>query len=57
MALKMFADGYTYKADSPFFINSGFFYINQGNLARADDVAKQATEDLKASFADLFNAP
>jgi len=56
-ALKMFADGYTYKADSPFFVNSGFYYINQGNIAQTDDLARKATEDLKAGFEDFFNAP
>ena len=57
LALKYFADGYTWKDPDVFFVNSGFYLINAENVDKTDELATAATEELKASFMDYFHAP
>ena len=57
LALKMMADGYTYKADSPFFIDSGFVYLNKDNIETKDEVARNFLETFKPQFIALFDEP
>ena len=56
-ALKMLEDGWTYKDDSPFFLDSGFVYLNQGNVEQKDELARQFMESLSGTFEDYFNPP
>jgi len=56
-ALKMFEDGWTYKEDSPFFLDSGFVYLNQDNVGQKDELARKSMESLASSFEDYFNPP
>lgn len=57
LGLKMLADGYTYKADSPFFIDSGFVYLNKDNVDTKDEEALKFTENFKPQFIALFDEP
>jgi len=57
-ALKLFADGYTYKADKPFFINSGFFLLKQDGLATYQATQEQMAKDFVSTMKDeYFDAP
>lgn len=57
-ALKLFADGYTMKADAPFFINSGFFLLKKDGLATYSEKQKQMAYDFVTTMADTyFDAP
>ena len=57
-ALKLFADGYTMKADAPFFINSGFFLLKKDGLATYSENQKQMAYDFVTTMADTyFDAP
>ena len=56
-ALKLFADGYTWADPDVFFVNSGFYLLNQDNVDNATELAAAATEALIASFEGYFAAP
>ena len=57
-AMKLFADGYTMKPDAPFFIDSGFFLLDQEGLATYADQQKQMAYDFVSTMADkYFDAP
>jgi len=56
-ALKMFEDGWTYKEDSPFFLDSGFVYLNQENVDQKDELARKFMESLSSTFESYFNPP
>jgi len=56
-ALKLFADGYTWADPDVFFVNSGFYLLNQDNVDNAPELAAAATEALIASFEGYFAAP
>jgi len=57
-ALKLMADGYTYKADAPFFINSGFFLLKQDGLATYQATQEQMAKDFVSTMKDTyFDAP
>lgn len=56
-ALKMLSDGYTWKDADTFFVNSGFYLIDGTNVEKTAELAAAATEALKASFLDYFQAP
>ena len=57
-AMKLFADGYTMKPDAPFFIDSGYFLLDQEGLATYADKQKQMAYDFVSTMADTyFDAP
>jgi hypothetical protein len=53
----MLSDGYTWKDADTFFVNSGFYLIDGTNVEKTAELAAAATEALKASFLDYFQAP
>ena len=56
-ALKYLSDGYTWKDPDTFFVNSGFYLIDASNVDNTEELAAAATEELKASFLEYFEAP
>lgn len=57
-AMKLLADGYTIKEDTPFFIDSGYFLLDQDGLATYDDTQKKMAYDFVSTMADkYFDAP
>lgn len=57
-ALKLFADGYKYKADAPFFINSGFFLLKKDGLPTYQETQEKMAKDFVSTMKDkYFDAP
>lgn len=57
VTLKMLTDGWTYKEDQDFLIDSGSFYITAENVDKVEDTQKEATMEMAATWADKFDAP
>ncbi|WP_164689989.1 sugar ABC transporter substrate-binding protein [Luxibacter massiliensis] len=57
VTLKMLTDGWTYKEDEDFLIDSGSFYITNDNVDKVEETQKEATMEMAAVWADRFNAP
>lgn len=57
-ALKLMADGYTYKKDAPFFINSGYWLLTKDLLPEYNTRQQKMATDFVATMADTyFDAP
>jgi ribose transport system substrate-binding protein len=55
--LKMLIDGWTYKAGQPEVINSGSFLITKDNVDTYDQMIKDETMKLMATWTDRFDPP
>ncbi len=56
--LKLLADGYTYKADTPFFIDSGWWLLTQDKLPEYNQIQQQMAYDFVSTMAETyFDAP
>jgi len=53
-ALKLIKDGYMYKPDSPFNVDSGTFYVNKDNVDSVDDELAKVTKSLLDNFKGYF---
>ena len=57
-ALKLLADGYTYKEDAPFLIDSGWWLLTQEELPNYQAKQEKIATDFVSTMADkYFNAP
>lgn len=57
-ALKLFADGYTWKEGDHLFVDSGTFFINKDNLDSVDEEISRVTEDILETMVEkYFNEP
>lgn len=57
-ALKLLKDGYTYKEDMPFFIDSGFFLLDKAGLDSYQSTVEANTAAFVSTMKDkYFNAP
>lgn len=56
-SLKLLADGYTWKEDAPYFINSGTFLVNKENIDKYDELVNKTTEDILSNWKENFNPP
>ena len=57
-SLYLMSQGYTWKADAPWFIDSGTFLINQANLATVEKDMAKLTSDMVKTWKDkYFDAP
>lgn len=55
-ALKLFADGYSYKASSPFNVDSGTFFVSESDLETVDKKLADVTKSLLENFKSYFEA-
>ncbi|NEU30198.1 substrate-binding domain-containing protein [bacterium LRH843] len=57
-SLKLLADGYTWKDDAPYFVDSGTFLVNKENIDRYDELVNDVTEGILSDWeSKYFNAP
>jgi ribose transport system substrate-binding protein len=57
-ALKLIKDGYTYKEDKPFFINSGYFLLTKDNISSYQATVEANTEAFVSTMKEeYFNPP
>lgn len=57
-SLKLFVDGYTWKEDNPFHIDSGTFLITKDNVDTVDKVLEESTQQLLTNWKEkYFNPP
>jgi ribose transport system substrate-binding protein len=57
-ALKLLKDGYTYKADKPFFINSGYFLLTQSGMSSYQSTIEENTQAFVSMMrSEYFNPP
>lgn len=57
-ALKLLKDGYTYKNDKPFFVDSGYFLLTKEGLATYQETVEANTRDFVSTMKDkYFNPP
>jgi len=57
-SLKLFVDGYTWKKENPFHIDSGTFLITKDNVDTVDKVLQESTQKLLANWKEkYFNPP
>ncbi len=57
-ALKLLKDGYTYKPDKPFFIDSGYFLLTKEGLPTYQKTVEANTRDFVSTMKDkYFNPP
>lgn len=57
-ALKLLKDGYTYKEDMPFFIDSGYYLLTQDLLPEYENIQAKLAQEFVATMKDkYFNAP
>ena len=56
-ALKLLKDGYTYKTDRPFFIDSGYFLLTKEGLPTYQETVEANTRDFVNTMKDKFFNP
>jgi ribose transport system substrate-binding protein len=57
-ALKLLKDGYTYKEDKPFFIDSGYFLLTNEGLPTYQETLEANTKEFVTTMKDeYFNPP
>jgi len=57
-SLKLFADGYTWKKDSPFFIKGGTVFVNSSNIDNLEQEFYNNTKQLQENWVkNYFNPP
>jgi len=57
VTLKMLTDGWTYKADQDFLVDSGSFYITKDNADKVEQTQMEATMEMAKTWTDRFDAP
>lgn len=57
VTLKMLTDGWTYKADQEFLIDSGSFYITAETADQVEETQRASTMEMAETWADRFDAP
>ncbi len=53
-SMKLFADGYKWKKDAPFLINSGTLFIESSNVSTYQDDISKLTKDMAAEWKDKY---
>lgn len=56
-ALKLIKDGYTYREDKPFFINSGYFLLTKEGLTNYQDTIETNTQTFVSTMKDDYFDP
>lgn len=56
-ALKLLKDGYTFRKDQPFFINSGFFLLTKDNLESYQETMEENTKAFVSTMKDIYFMP
>jgi len=56
-ALKLLKDGYTFRKDQPFFINSGYFLLTKDNLESYQSTMEENTKAFVSTMKDVFFTP
>ncbi len=56
-ALKLLKDGYTFRKDQPFFINSGYFLLTKANLESYQKTMEENTRTFVSTMKDLYFMP
>jgi len=56
-ALKLLKDGYTYKEEKPFFINSGYFLLTKDNIASYQKTVEANTEAFISTMKEEYFNP
>lgn len=57
VTLKMLTDGWTYKADQDFLVDSGSFYITKENADRVEQTQMESTMEMAKTWTKRFDAP
>lgn len=57
VTLKMLTDGWTYKEDQEFLVDSGSFFITKENADDVEKTLKNATMEMAKTWVERFNAP
>jgi hypothetical protein len=53
-ALKLLKDGYTFREDQPFFINSGYFLLTKENLDSYQETMEENTKSFVSTMKDKY---
>ena len=56
-ALKLLKDGYTYKADKPFVVDSGYFLLTKEGLPTYQETVEANTRDFVSTMKDKYFIP
>ena len=56
-ALKLLKDGYSYKLDKPFFINSGYFLLTQSGISSYQTTMEENTKTFVSTMRDEYFIP
>ena len=56
-ALKLLKDGYTFREDKPFFINSGYFLLTKDNLKSYQKTMEENTKAFVSTMKDIYFLP
>jgi hypothetical protein len=56
-ALKLLKDGYTYKEDKPFFINSGYFLLTKSGIDSYQATVEENTKAFISTMKDEYFSP